>query len=109
MKLAKVFFGLIVIAIFTLFATANLDEVTVRLFSRDVINTQVFMLIYASFALGFVVAWFLGSQMIRLHKKKWKKLQKQYDLLVKERDELRNLPVNSASESNLLPEDNENK
>jgi uncharacterized membrane protein YciS (DUF1049 family) len=108
MKLAKVFLGLVVIALFTLFATANLDVVTFRLFIRD-FNVRLFMVVYASFGLGFIVAWFLSAQMIRMHKKELKNCQKQFEVLLKERDELRNLPLNTTSEPNTVTDDSQQK
>lgn len=109
MKIAKVFIGFVIIVLFTLFATANIEEVHVNFLSKsqsmlgydkqeEPKTIPLFVVIYVSFGAGFIVAWFLGGTLVRMHKRNLKKLQKQYDVLLKETEQLRNLPVNTREE-----------
>lgn len=122
MKLAKFFFGFVVICLFTLFATANLQKVQVNFLFEDQPllgysqikpepDTQIgtfektprqiplFLVIFGTFGFGFIVSWMLSSGLIRSHKRNFKHLKKEFDLLAKERDELRNLPVNTPNDA----------
>ncbi|MBN1879950.1 LapA family protein [bacterium] len=119
MKLMKFFLGFIVICLFTLFATANLEKVQINFLlenqpllgysrilatpseSNDVVDkaprkVPLFLVIFASFGLGFIVSWTMSSSIVRSHKQIAKKLKKQSNDLIKERDELRNLPVSAS-------------
>ena len=129
MKIVKFFPGLLVIGAFTMFATANLQKVQVNLFAENqpilgsvtvektdaagkVIEetrprqVPLFVLIYATFLFGFLVAWFLSIGLVRKHKKAAKKLTKQSNSMAKELNELRNLPVQdpASSKTKSLPE-----
>ncbi len=118
MKLLKFFIGFVIVCIFTLFATANMGKVQVnflfenqpllgysRVITESAENNEIFLkeprqiplylLIFSTFGFGFIVSWVLSSSLVRSHKQNLKKLKKQFDNLVRERDELRNLSVNS--------------
>ncbi len=109
MKIMKAFIGFLILILFTLFATANIEEVHVNLFNKNQpilgykeIDTPstvpLFLVIYASFGIGFIAAWFLGSSQARKHKRNLKTLQKQYKALMTETEKLRNLPVKDPEE-----------
>ncbi|MGB3976104.1 MAG: LapA family protein [bacterium] len=109
MKIMKAFIGFLIIILFTLFATSNIEEVHVNLFNKDQsilgYNDQgmpstapLFLVIYAGFGLGFVVAWLLSSTQSLKYKRNLRSLQKQYKALMTETEKLRNLPVRDTEE-----------
>ncbi|MBN1297648.1 LapA family protein [bacterium] len=123
MKVLKFFIGFLIICAFTMFATANMDKVQVNLLfddqpllgykSVDQVNDDgtiqtvraarripVFILIFGSFGLGFLISWSLSTSLMRGYKKAARSIKKQNDRMLDELNELRNLPVNTPSEPN---------
>ena len=119
MKLMKFFLGFIVICLFTLFATANLEQVQISFpFSdysllgmkttviknsegNDQTSTEprkvpLYLVIFVTFGFGFITSWVLSSGIMRALRKNLKKTQKQCDIITQERDKLRNIPVSGA-------------
>lgn len=116
MKIAKFFIGFLIICAFTMFATANLQKIQVNFLfdnqpllgyheaeqpnnngSTETIRTPrevpLFLLLFVTFGLGFLVSWILSAGLVRKHKKNAKTLTKQCNAVTQELDELRNLPV----------------
>lgn len=124
MKVLKFFIGFLIICAFTMFATANLEKVqvnflfdsqpllgykTIEVSHPDGSTTPVqeprkvplFILIFFSFGFGFLVSWILSAGLVRKNKKQVKKLSKENNAMHRELNELRNLPVNSPSDSSV--------
>ncbi len=122
MKLLKFFIGFVIVSVFTLFGTANMENVQVnflfknqpllgysKTMTENADNNEtvvkeprqipLFLLIFTTFGFGFIVSWVLSSSLVRSYKHELKKLKKQFDNLVRERDELRNLSVNNDTDN----------
>lgn len=119
MRFFKIFTGLILLAIFTMFATANTHTVALYgLFKgQSLIGYQaqpaeqnqeqttssspkeitVFLLVYGSFILGFAGAWILNIGVTRHYKKQIKTMKRKINDQDKELTNLRNLPVSDSS------------
>ncbi len=124
MKFFKFFLGFIIICIFTVFATSNMQRIHLNFMSKSLIGYQtvekepgletnqtepikiprqipVFLLVYGSFAGGFIISWFLSIGMNKGHKKKVKLLTKETNKQSKELESLRNLPVSDSDSSGM--------
>ncbi|HPQ41809.1 MAG TPA: LapA family protein [bacterium] len=124
MKVVKFFIGFLIICAFTMFATANLEKVQVNFLFNDqpllgyasVEETHpdgsttiqevprkipLFILIYTTFGLGFLISWILSAGIVRKSRKQAKRLTKQNETIQRELNELRNLPVNDQSSSEI--------
>jgi hypothetical protein len=114
-----------------MFATANLQKIQVNflfdnqpLLGYQTVSTTdssgktieqevprkvpLFILIFGTFGLGFLVSGMLTTGLLRNQKKKNKKLKKENEALTRELNELRNLPVQggpkSEKDTDSLPE-----
>jgi len=122
MKVVKFFVGFLIICAFTMFATANLQQVQVNfLFDSQPLlgyvqvdkanpdgtittvktprQVPLFILIFGIFGFGFLVSWILSMGLLRKQKKDTKQLKKDCASMNEELDKLRKLPVISDSES----------
>lgn len=126
MKFFKFFLGFVIICIFTVFATSNMQRIHLNFLSSSLIGYQsiekenaavretnqtepektprqipVFLLVYMSFAIGFIVSWFLSIGMNKGHKKKIKLLTSETKKQTKELESLRNLPVSDTESTGM--------
>jgi len=118
MKIVKFFLGFLIICLFTMFATANLQKVNLNFLTegqsligyneiqadgetqeRKAKEIPVFLLVFASFGTGFVVSWFLNIGIIQSMKRKMKLLKREYSKQDMELNNLRNLPVSNSEVS----------
>ncbi len=118
MKLLKVFSGFLIVVLFTLFATANMQKVRLNflfegnsLLGEERISSEqgntvsqprevsVFLIVYGAFGVGFILAWAIGLNTIRIQKRKLKEMARINLEHEKELNTLRNLPVSISDES----------
>jgi len=91
-------FWVLALLFLILFATQNATEtVTVEFFKWQSVPIPLWIVMYLSFLVG-VLVWFVGSifKVIQL-KAEVRKTQKEKELLKKELDELRNIPIEEES------------
>ncbi|HDP98141.1 MAG TPA: LapA family protein [bacterium] len=100
MWIVRWIFWVLALLFLILFATQNTNQsVTVEFFKWRSLPIPLWIVMYLSFLVGIIV-WFIGSvfKVIQL-KNENRKLHKQNQMLKKELDELRNIPIDEETGS----------
>ncbi len=98
MKVIKFFLGFIVLCLFTMFSVSNNHTTFLKPFFNNESIIPVYLLVYCSFAVGFIFAWILSLGMMRSLKKNLKQLTRINKEQETELLKLRNLPVSTGKD-----------
>ncbi len=99
MWIVRWIFWVLALLFLILFATQNATQtVTVEFIKWRSVPIPLWIVMYLSFLAGILV-WFVGSifKLIQM-KTEMKKIQRKNKMLIKELDELRNIPIDDESE-----------
>jgi hypothetical protein len=115
MRLIKFFISFAILVVFTMFATANLQQVHLNSLLKDKSligytspgegggeskprELPVFLVVYFSFGLGFLVASIMSYSVASIHKRRLKDITKRFKRQEEELNKLRNLPVSDPGQ-----------